>query len=205
MLIEAKDDDGNWYVKPWSTDDNVERNRQRLGNGLPDVIMGWNNTFRYKGFDLSLQFTGQFGYKILNAQRCFYENNAQAYNRLKSAADWLPAVDTNLQPVLNEDGSQLMVRRSSSMMQGFWSDHLENGDFFKLQNVTLGYTVPFKGKITKFISDLRIYGSVTNVFTITGYSGIDPEVDNYFMAPGIDYQDKYPTTRSFTVGLSATF
>lgn len=205
VLIEAKDADGNWYVKPWSTDDNVERNRQRLGNGLPDVIMGWNNTFRYKGFDLSLQFTGQFGYKILNAQRCFYENNAQAYNRLKSAADWLPAVDTNLQPVLNSDGTQLMVRRSNSMMQGFWSDHLENGDFFKLQNVTLGYTIPFKGGITKFISNLRIYGSVTNVFTITGYSGIDPEVDNYFLAPGIDYQDKYPTTRSFTVGLSATF
>lgn len=205
VLIEAKDDNGNWYVKPWSTDDNVERNRQRLGNGLPSVYLGWNNTFTYKNFDLSLQFTGQFGYKILNAQRCFYENNAQAYNRLKTAADWIPAVDTNLQPVLKEDGSQLMVRRSNSMMQGFWSEHLEDGDFFKLQNVTLGYTIPFKGGITKFISNLRVFASATNLFTITKYSGIDPEVSNYFMAPGIDYQDKYPTTRSFTVGLTATF
>ncbi len=205
VLIEAKDDNGNWYVKPWSTDDNVERNRQRLGNGLPSVYLGWNNTFTYKNFDLSLQFTGQFGYKILNAQRCFYENNAQAYNRLKTAADWIPAVDTNLQPVLKEDGSQLMVRRSNFMMQGFWSEHLEDGDFFKLQNVTLGYTIPFKGGITKFISNLRVFASATNLFTITKYSGIDPEVSNYFMAPGIDYQDKYPTTRSFTVGLTATF
>ncbi len=205
VLIEAKDDNGNWYVKPWSTDDNVERNRQRLGNGLPSVYLGWNNTFTYKNFDLSLQFTGQFGYKILNAQRCFYENNAQAYNRLKTAADWIPAVDTNLQPVLKEDGSQLMVRRSNSMMQGFWSEHLEDGDFFKLQNVTLGYTIPFKGGITKFISNLRVFASATNLFTITKYSGIDPEVSNYFMAPGIDYQDKYPTTRSFTIGLTATF
>ena len=205
VLIEARDEAGNWYVKPWSTDDNVERNRQRLGNGLPSVYLGWGNTFFYKNFDLSLQFTGQFGYKILNAQRCFYENNAQAYNRLKTAADWIPAIDTNLQPVLNEDGTQLMVRRSNSMMQGFWSEHLEDGDFFKLQNVTLGYTIPFKGGITKFISNLRVFASATNLFTITKYSGIDPEVDNDFMNPGIDYQDKYPTTRSFTVGLTATF
>lgn len=205
VLVEVKDDAGNWIVKPWSTDANTENNRQRLGNGLPQVYLGWNNTFRYKDFDLSMQFTGQFGYKILNAQRCFYENNAQAYNRLKSAADWLPAVNTDLTPVLDENGKQLMVRRSNSMMQGFWSDHLENGDFFKLQSITLGYTIPLKGKITNFISNLRVYGSATNLFTITGYSGIDPEVDNYFLAPGIDYQDKYPTIRSYTVGMSLNF
>ncbi len=205
MLVQVKDTKtGEWYVKPWSTDDNIEGNRQRLGNGMPQVYLGWNNTFSFKGFDLALQFTGQFGYKILNAQRCYYENNAQAYNRLKSAADWLPAINTDQTPVLNEDGTQKMVRRSNSMMQGFWSEHLENGDFFKLSSVTLGYTIPFKGGITNHIKSLRIFASATNLFTITSYSGIDPEVSNDFMAPGIDYQDKYPTTRSYSFGLTLT-
>lgn len=74
VLVEVKDNDGNWTVKPFSTNLNNETNRQRLGNGMPKVYAGWNNTFRYKGFDLNLQFTGQFGYQILNAQRAFYEN-----------------------------------------------------------------------------------------------------------------------------------
>ena len=60
------------------------------------------NTFRYKGFDLNLQFTGQFGYQILNAQRSFYENNSIAYNRLKSTADWHPAI--------NADGTPLWMK-----------------------------------------------------------------------------------------------
>lgn len=96
VLVEVKDDDGNWTVKPFNTNLNVEENRQRLGNGMPKVYAGWNNTFRYKGFDLSLQFTGQFGFQILNAQRAFYENNSIAYNRLKSAADYYPAVNTEV-------------------------------------------------------------------------------------------------------------
>jgi len=91
------------------------------------------------------------------------------------------------------------------MGQGFWSDHLEKGDFVKLTNVTLGYELPLAGKITKFINYARIYLSAENVFCITGYSGIDPEVSNYFISPGIDAQDKYPTTRSFTVGVNLNF
>lgn len=206
VLVEAKDADGNWVVKPFNTNLNEEKNRQRLGNGLPKVYAGWGNTFRYKGFDLSLQFTGQFGYQILNAQRSFYENNSIAYNRLKSAADWYPAINTDGTPVMDEaTGKQKMVRLSNSMSQGIWSDHIENGDFVKLSSATLGYTVPLKGSIRKYINNLRVYVSGQNLFCITGYSGMDPEVDNAFMSPGIDYQDKYPTTRSFTVGLNVNF
>lgn len=207
-LVEVSDGNGGWTVKPFNTNLNSKENRQRLGSGAPKLILGWSNTFQYKGFDLTTQFTGQFGYKILNAQRCFYENNSIAYNRLKSAADLLPAVKYEngvLVPELDANGNQLMVARSSSMSQGFWSEHLERGDFFKLSSLTLGYTVPFKGAIKKYISGLRVYGSMTNVFTLTGYSGLDPEVSNYFIAPGIDDRDKYPTTRSYTVGLQLTF
>lgn len=207
-LVEASDGEGGWTVKPFNTNLNTKDNRQRLGTGAPKLILGWSNTLTYRDFDLSMQFTGQFGYKILNAQRCFYENNSIAYNRLKSAAELLPAVkyvDGQLIPELDANGNQLMVKRSNSMDQGVWSEHLENGDFFKLSSLTLGYNVPFKGKIKNFINRLRVYGSMTNVFCITKYSGLDPEVNNNFMAPGIDDRDKYPTTRSYTVGLQVTF
>jgi hypothetical protein len=98
-----------------------------------------------------------------------------------------------------------MVTLSPAMKQGIWSDHLENGDFLKLTNLTLGYTFVPKGVVGNYIKKARIYANATNLFCITGYSGLDPEVDNNFMTPGLDYRDKYPTTRSFTVGLSLNF
>ncbi len=201
VLIETPDGS----LQQFTTELNTKENRQRLGNGMPKLILGWGNTFTWKNFDLSLQFTGQFGYKILNVQRVFYENNSINYNILKSAGDLHPAINLDGTPALDADGNQIMVTQNSSQQQGFWSDHLENGDFLKLTNVTLGYTIPFKGSITKFIRNLRVYANATNLFTITKYSGIDPEVSNAFLTPGVDNRDKYPTTRAYTVGLSVTF
>lgn len=206
VLVEVKDDNGNWTVKPFDAKYNEQSNRQRLGSGMPKVYFGWNHTLTYKNFDLNMQFTAQFGYKILNLQRVFYENNSIAYNRLKSADKYYPAINTDGTPYIDEEtGQQKMVKLSSSMGQGFWSDHLENGDFLKLANVTLGYTLPLKGAITKYITGARIFASATNLFCITGYSGIDPEVSNYFLTPGVDGRNKYPTTRSYTFGMSLNF
>jgi len=206
VLVEVKDADGNWVAKEWDSSYNLESNRQRLGNGLPSVYMGWNNTFRYRDFDLSLQFTGQFGYQILNEQRAFYQNNSIAYNRLKSAADLHAAINPDGSPALDEDGKQIMVALSNSMAQGFWSDHLEDGDFVKLQSATLGYTyAPKNDTLRKYIKSARIYVSGQNLFCITGYSGLDPEVSNYFLSPGVDSRDKYPTVRSWTIGLNINF
>ena len=206
VLVQVSDGNGGWVAKEFDTKYNEEKNRQRLGNGLPQVYAGWNNTFRYKGFDLNLMFTGQFGFQILNAQRSFYENNSIAYNRLKTAADLHPAVDATGAPVIDPaTGEQLMVRLSNSMQQGVWSDHIEDGDFIKLTNATLGYTFPLSGAVQKYIQNLRLYVSGQNLFCITGYSGLDPEVSNYFRAPGIDDRDKYPTVRSYTFGLSVNF
>ena len=205
-LVEASDGNGGWTVKQFNANLNNQENRQRLGSGTPKVILGWGNTFRYKNIDLSMQFTSQLGYKILNASRCFYENNSIAYNRLKSAADLHPAINPDGTPYIDpETGKQKMVTMSQSMGQGFWSDHLENGDFLKLSNITLGYTFTPKGALSNYIKKARIYANATNLFCITGYTGIDPEVDNYFMAPGIDDRDKYPVTRNYTVGLSLSF
>ncbi len=205
-LVEVKNSaTGEWELQEFTSDLNVKANRQRLGNGLPKVYFGWSHQFYYRDFDLAMQFTGQFGYKILNIQRAFYENNSTGYNHLKSAADLHPAFELDGSPAYNADGSRMYVRSSSSMGPGVWSDHLENGDFLKLTNLTIGYTIPFKGAITKYIGKLRVYGNATNLFTITGYSGLDPEVSNYFMTPGTDPRDKYPTIRTYTVGMQLTF
>ncbi len=206
VLVEVADGNGGWTVKEFDTKYNEEKNRQRLGNGLPQVYAGWNNTFRYKGFDLNLVFTGQFGFEILNVQRSFYENNSIAYNRLKTAADLYPAIDATGAAVLDpETGEQMMVKLSNSMQQGVWSDQIEKGDFVKLTNATLGYTVPVSGSLKKYIQNLRLYVAGQNLFCITSYSGLDPEVSNYFLAPGIDDRDKYPTVRSYTFGLTVNF
>jgi TonB-linked SusC/RagA family outer membrane protein len=163
--------------------------RQYLGNGLPKLYAGWNNTFRYKGFDLSMQFTGQFGFKILNEARAYYENNSIAYNRLRSVLDAPYGGGTTL---------------SSAQMQTWTSYHLEDGDFVRLTNLTLGYTVPLKEN--KFVKSVRAYLSGDNLLTLTGYKGLDPELQNrYPLSSGIEWRSKYPSIRAFTLGATVTF
>ena len=164
--------------------------RQYLGSGLPKVYLGWTNNLSYKNWDLSMQFTSQLGFKILNEPRAFYENNSIAYNRLKSVEE-------------APYGGQYTL--SSSQPQTFVSYYLENGNFLKLTNLTLGYTFPIK-KNNKYIKGVRAYLSGDNLFCITGYSGLDPELSNANPTyAGIDYRDKYPSIRSFTFGLNLTF
>ena len=162
---------------------------QNLGNAIPKVNVGWSNTFKYKDFDLNMQFTGQFGFKILNEARAYYQNNAVTYNRLKDAAE-APYGDGNvLKP---------------AQKQTFVSYYLSNGNFFKLSNLTLGYNIPLKEN--KYIKAARVYASADNVFTITAYNGLDPELSNGDpQYSGIDQRDKYPTIHTYTFGLNVTF
>ena len=171
---EMRNDYDNWY--------------EYMGSGIPKFTLGWNNTINYKDFDLSLQCNGQFGYKIINQQRVFYENNAHAYNKLKSAADVI-------------GGNRPLSGAQSQVVTSYYIEH---GDYFKLSSLTLGYTYTPKKKT--YIQNARLYGSVYNVFTITKYKGTDPELgsDNFWTA-GVDDRDKYPTVRSFTIGLNVTF
>jgi TonB-linked SusC/RagA family outer membrane protein len=190
-------DNGLWLVENKETGaieeftDNMltdDQYHQYLGNAIPKFNAGWSNTFSYKGIDLSLQFTGQFGYKILNEARAYYENNAVVYNRLKAAAD-------------KQYGQNVL---SVAQKQTFVSYYLENGDYVKLANVTLGYDIPFKQN--NYIKGVYVYVSGDNLFTITDYSGLDPELSNSDpLSAGIDWRDKYPTIRTFTVGAKVTF
>jgi TonB-linked SusC/RagA family outer membrane protein len=188
------DSSGKWIYegqdgKPQSFDDfkASDEDKRVLGNGLPKYYAGWNNNFRYKLFDLSITMRGAFGYQILNFQRMYYENIGRTqYNQLKTAYN----------PLF---GKTVMNKNVPLQYNSYY---IENGDFWKIDNITLGYNV---GKIAKVVKNARVYVSMLNSFVITGYKGIDPEVNRLGLAPGDDDRDKYPSARTFTFGVNATF
>ena len=192
--VTGVDKTGKWIYqgtdgKPISYNDFLARDedKQVLGNGLPKYYGGWNNNLRYKKIDLSITMRGAFDYQILNFQRMYYENPGRTqYNQLKSAYGKVfgtAVLDKNVPLQYN-------------------SYYIENGDFWKIDNITLGYNL---GKVNSILKNARIYASVLNAFVITGYKGIDPEVNRLGLAPGDDDRDKYPSVRTFTLGVNVTF
>jgi TonB-dependent starch-binding outer membrane protein SusC len=163
--------------------------KQIIGNGLPKFYIDWNNTISYKNFDLSVTMRGAFGYQILNYQRMFYENqNATASNQMKSTYDLVYG-----KAVLNYS-------------QDYVSYYLEEGDYWKIDNITLGYTLMPKDQ--KVFRSFRVYASMLNALTFTKYKGIDPEVSRFGdtgLNPGCDSRDKFPTTHTYTLGVNITF
>ncbi|AVM53383.1 TonB-linked SusC/RagA family outer membrane protein [Bacteroides zoogleoformans] len=165
---------------------------QVLGNGIPKHYLNWNNTFKFFDFDLSVNMRGAFGFQILNFQRMYYENAKPEiqYNRLNSAFD------------------KVYGKTQLKDEQRYVSYYIEDGDYWKIDNVTLGYTVKLLKQ--KVIKNLRVYASVLNLATITGYKGMDPEVplssSSYgLLDAGTDNRDKYPTNRTYTFGVNLTF
>jgi len=187
------DQNGQWIVldkngNRISLDNASLDDRHILGNGIPDYHLGWNNTFRYKNFDLNINMRGAFAFQILNFQRMFYENpTLTPENMLKSAFD------------------KVYGKRRLNTTLAYVSYYVENGDYWKLDNATLGYTFDVSNKLGGAVQHARIYVSGSNLFTITGYKGMDPEVDSSGLTPGNDPRDKFPTTRTFTLGLNLTF
>lgn len=149
-----------------------------LGNGLPKSYFGFTNTFRLKNFDMSVFFRGALGFEILNTQRLFYENPVMIpLNVLKS---------TIKTPVIADPK---------------YSDYyIEKGDYLKLDNLTLGYTIPLKA-----VQNMRIYVTGQNLICFTAYKGQDPEIGISGLSPGIDYRWQYPAVRTFTMGLNVKF
>jgi len=183
-------EDGEWIIR--NADGNLipageagPGDRTVLGNGIPNHFLSWNNSFQYRNLDLNVTMRGAFGHQILNFQRLYYENpRVVQYNMLQTAFD-----DVFGKARLNQD-------------LAYVSYYIEDGDYWKIDNVTLGYTID----LTRFaISNARVYASGRNLFTFTGYQGMDPEVDFSGTAPGMDHRDKFPTTRTFTLGVNLTF
>ena len=155
-----------------------------LGNAQPKATGGWYNSFTYKNFSLDLLFRGVTGNKILDVTRADLNYPAEAthYNMPKMTAD---------EPI-NDDRAHYASSR-----------YLEDGDYIRLDNITLGYT--FKMTKVPAIKNLRLYTSVNNVFVITGYKGLDPEVFMGSLTPGIDNDNFYPKTRTFIFGMNIDF
>lgn len=203
------DNDGKWVVERlrYDSEGNVEskyydyaanagqNDWQVLGNGVPDFFANFNNTFRYKGFDLNITMRGAFGHQILNYQKMYYGNPTILYNVLNCAFDKHDAVDAKTGQLT---GKQAVL----SDTQRYVSYYIENGDYWKIDNVTLGYTHRFK---SDFVKKIRAYVTVNNLATFTGYTGLDPEVSFGGFDPGTDSRDKYPTIRSYTFGVNITF
>ena len=153
------------------------------GNAQPKLTFGWNNTFTYKGFDLNFFLRGVTGNKILN--------NTLA--QLNSPAD---SKNNNVPKfTLGEAYKDNIAYLTSDRF-------LEDGSYVRLDNATLGYSL--KTKIAA-LSKLRFYVSGNNLFTITGYRGIDPELNIGGITPGIDAKNFYPKTRSIIIGANIVF
>lgn len=135
---------------------------------------------------MAINMRGAFGYQILNFQRLYYENpKIVQYNMLKTAFD------------------NVYGKRRLDNDLAYVSHYIEDGDHWKIDNVTIGYTLPFSG--TRYFKNARVYVSGLNLVVLTGYKGIDPEVSRTGLDPGNDSRDKFPTTRTFTVGANFTF
>ena len=184
------DDAGKWIVETptgelKSAATASDADKQVLGNGLPKHYLSWSNTVNYRGFDLNVNMRGAFGYQILNYQRMYYENPTINYNCLNSAFD------------------KVYGKAVLSDVQRFVSYYIEEGDYWKVDNVTLGYT--FNMSKVGAVKNFRVYASGMNLATLTGYKGMDPEVSISGLAPGSDSRDKYPTVTSYTFGINLTF
>ncbi len=185
------DDNGKWIYEgkdgnPVESAKAQPDDRQVLGNGLPKYYIGWNNDFRYKGFDLSVTMRGAFNFQNVNFTRIHYENyRDQSMNNLKAGYGKV------FGKAVLMDGKQ------------FNSYYVEDGDYWKIDNIVLGYN--FKSNFIKGIKGLRLYASVQNAITITNYKGLDPEVGGSLLTPGTDDRNKYPTTRLYTFGLNLNF
>jgi hypothetical protein len=186
-----------------------------LGSVQPKFTGGFNNQFSYKNFDLTAFVNFSVGGDVYNANKVEFTSQ---YN----------VKDNNLLDLMNgrwrnfnengvkvTDPAQLTAMNAGTSIwtpttgnYALTSFAIEDGSFLRLSNLTLGYTLPQKlVRNTHFISKVRVYGTVNNLFTITGYTGYDPEANTRRsnpLTPGIDYA-AYPRSRFFLGGVNLVF
>lgn len=198
-----------------------EKDKTNIGSPLPKWTFGWNNTLRYKNFDLNLFINGNVGNKVANYLKMKLTHmNSPWSNQLTEVNKRarLTAIDGNVTGSWYDNITNIMVSNPDASLprasindpndnDAFSSRYIENGSYLRLKSVTLGYT--FDKKLIQKIglTNLRLTFNATNLFTITGYDGYDPEIGlstasaNVF---GLD-NGRYPSPTSFTFGLNASF
>ncbi len=171
-----------FYTEEGGVTRSLERaERRNVGSAQPDFEIGWSNNIEvYENWDLSFSLRGVYGHEVLNVTEMIFGNPTflPDLNGLRSAVDHY------------EDG----LRDSPQ----FSSYYLEDASFIRMDNLTLGYNIRnFQG-----IDNIRIYFASNNVFTLTNYTGLDPEVNFTGLSFGLDQFNVYPRTRSFTLGVN---
>ncbi|MDH6304586.1 TonB-linked SusC/RagA family outer membrane protein [Parabacteroides sp. PF5-5] len=174
------DENGAYII---NRDENGNPVDEYLGSAQPKVNIGFGMNFTYKDFDLGFSTYGMFGQKVLNA------TGMSMYDPTRLPSQNVP--DDFLSSGIKTD----------PLFSDYW---VENGSFFRLQSATLGYTIPNTKKFG--MQKIRVYLTGENLFVITGYSGVDPEVNiNGLDDPGIERFNAYPRPRTFSFGLNVTF
>ncbi|MDP4292366.1 MAG: SusC/RagA family TonB-linked outer membrane protein, partial [Bacteroidota bacterium] len=170
-----------------------------IGNSLPIHIGGLNNSFTYKNFDLNLFFQWSYGNKIQNNNRLVFEGSAIGGAYLEQFASYADRWSATNQSSSN-------FRAGGYYGGGYSSRTIEDGSYLRLKTASFGYNFPAKLLQKIKISSLRIYVSGQNLWTLTNYSGLDPEVSTYnsVLTGGFDYS-AYPRARTIAFGANITF
>ena len=180
-LLLVYDNDGN--ARPAAQADPTWK--RNIGNGAPKHFLSWTNSFKYKNWDLSMLMRGAFGFKIFNMRK--YGMGLQG-----------AGTDNVLRTAYTDDAD---VKSSGGIITSYF---LENGNYFKMDNVTLGYS--FIPKKREIIESLRVYLTAKNLFTITAYKGNDPSiVTSTGIEPGVDSNSAYPQATQLTLGVTVRF
>jgi hypothetical protein len=203
----ALDANGNPLITP--TDD-----RTIIGRTQPKFFGGINNTFAYKNFDLSVFINFSVGNDVLNVNKILYTSGYSTNRNLLAAMRGYftyvndlgeYVTDPDALRELNKDAKMWAPERD--LPRRFYSWAVEDGSFLRINNITLGYTLPKIVSQKIWIERLRIFATGYNLFILTKYSGFDPEVNavrSTPYTPGVD-QSSYPKSHSFIAGLNITF
>ena len=189
-----------------------------IGNANPDFTGGFKNTFSYKGFDLSVFMVFSYGNDIFNMSTQRFVGPYQPYqNMLADAANRFTLLDPRTGKEATDLNRIAELNPNQHDLNILWSIHndnraaittpldrfVEDGSYLRISTITLGYTFPKKWLSKAFISNLRLYCTLNNPFTITNYSGYDPEVskESSILTPGID-DSSYPRSKGFVFGIN---
>ena len=200
-LANAKVGDFRFVDVDGSGDIDLDKDRTVCGNYMPKFTYGFGGKLWYGGFDMDFNFQGVYGNKILNLNRRYIDSMEGNVNGTKIALDRWKSPENPGSGWVNRANRK---QTGSNGRTSTW--HLEGGSYLRLQNLALGYTLP-RAFTQKFkVEKMRVYVSGQNLFTITNYSGYNPEVNarpSKNLTPGEDY-GTYPLARTYMFGLNIT-
>ncbi|WP_152520497.1 SusC/RagA family TonB-linked outer membrane protein [Cyclobacterium qasimii] len=182
-------EDGNWMLRGddgevFDVTERTKTNQDKkfIGNAIPKLILAWNNQFTLGKFDVNAYFRAWTGHDVFNMPNFYYGIPLESRN------------------VLVENYDEQKHITGEKELSDYW---IEDGDFLKLDVLSLGYTFDVKGN--KYVKGLRIYATGQNLFVLTNYSGLNPEVNINGLDPGFEERATYPQTRTFMFGVQANF